>query len=260
MLTIFKPKPLVDNATHLWMIDTYRWILAEFDSEFFQQKTVLVLPTNEFFPGKVESITDYARLVLSQLCKFAGLEHWPFVLVDETGVCPTQMPKLEFNNGLRGEASSLVPNYTAPQQLPIQFTSTQLNQPQHLIASISHQMAQHLTLQNGSLPPGEQEFWSQATEVLATAMGFGVMQANSSYEFRGGCSSCFNPNAVRQSSLTEADNVYALAIFSLLKDIDHNLVKKHLKSHLRPFYKRAIKQLEDSGDLVALKQQKLLGN
>jgi len=259
MLSFFQSKPLVDESTHSWMIDTYKWILNEFNRDYFFNETQLIKPTNDFFPGKVGSIEEFASIILTKISEYAGVQHWPFIVKEEQQTCAVQPPKLSFKNGLRGNGSDLVPNYTSNNQIQLVFRGQQINQPQHLIASLSHQIAQYLALHTSTLPPGDNEYWVQATELLATAFGFGIMQANSSYTFKGGCSSCFNPNAVRQSSLTEPDNIYALAIFCQLKDIDKAEVLPHLKSHLRPLFKRALKQLSNhQQELAALKPSKLL--
>ena len=92
-------------------------------------------------------------------------------------------------------------------------------------------------------PPGGVQYWPQATELLAVYLGFGLMFANSAFTFRGGCGSCYNPAANRDAYLSEQEATYALAIFAVLKGISNSTVTRHLKSHLRGFYKKAAKEV-----------------
>jgi hypothetical protein len=93
------------------------------------------------------------------------------------------------------------------------------------------------------------------TELLAVYLGFGLMFANSAFTFRGGCGSCYNPAANRDAYLSEQEATYALAIFAVLKDISNSTVTGHLKSHLRGFYKKAVKEINQrTDDLTRLRE------
>ena len=81
------------------------------------------------------------------------------------------------------------------------------------------------------------------------------MFANSAFTFRGGCGSCYNPNAKRDAYLTEFQSVYALAIFSVLKSIPNATVTAHLKGHLKGFYRKAVKEITQSQQSLAQLQQ-----
>ena len=83
-------------------------------------------------------------------------------------------------------------------------------------------------------------------------MGFGVMLANSAYTFRGSCARCYNPRANRQASLSEAESVYALALFAHRKQIPRGDVFKHLKPYLKTSYKVAVRQIERRERALAL--------
>ena len=74
-------------------------------------------------------------------------------------------------------------------------------------------------------------------------MGFGIMFANSAVVPRaGGCGGCGGGQSpVRQVILSEEEAAYALAIFCHLKGIETKQAVKHLKKHLRGFFKSAAK-------------------
>ena len=134
------------------------------------------------------------------------------------------------------------------------FNPNQLKQPAALIASYAHQMAAVLVHYSQDEVPGGAANRPQATEVIACFMGFGLMMANSAYNFRGGCGSCHRAATDRQSMLAETDVTYALALFAELKGIPAKAVTPHLKSYLRPVYKQCVKDIRRRQDsLAALK-------
>ena len=131
---------------------------------------------------------------------------------------------------------------TAP-TIDIAFHSSQLNQPQDLIAYLVQTQANILVNQNARQAPGGQEFFTQTVDLVACFMGFGVIFANTAYQFKGGCGSCNNRQLNRQSALPELETVYALALFCVLKGSDIKTVKKSLKSHLFKPFRQAHKEI-----------------
>jgi hypothetical protein len=94
--------------------------------------------------------------------------------------------------------------------------------------------------------------------LLAIFLGFGLMFANSAYNFRGGCGSCYNPYAQRSAYLSETEATYALALFCVLKDSPNSDVTPHLKKHLRGIYRKSVRELSDNTSKVArLKQVRI---
>jgi len=175
-----------------------------------------------------------------------------------------EMPKLFFQSRLRGESAKVKTNVsanlspsisykvegeavasstTATPAIDIAFHSSQLNQPQDLIAYLVQAQAGILVNQHGMLPPGGKELLPQTIDLVACFMGFGVVFANTAYQFKGGCGSCNNRNLNRQPALPELETVYALALFCLLKGIEVKIVKKELKPHLYKAFRQAYKEI-----------------
>ena len=88
-------------------------------------------------------------------------------------------------------------------------------------------------------------------------MGFGIMFANSAIVARhGGCGGCGGGQyPVREVYLSQDEVLYALAVFCQLKSIESKKVTKHLKKHLRGFFKAAMKDSQRR-----LSHRKLLEN
>ena len=251
LLSLFKTQPFLDESTTNWILDTYAWACEQFDGKYFQSETQLILPTAEFFPDKVSSIEQMAISVFAKTLRYAGLEKWPIKLVSprdyQQNPALQKMPKLSFSGSLRGANAELVSHdfsQGATNTIYVSFNPNQINQPQDLIASFGQAFAAIIIAQRGSLPPGGQEFMPQAIDLVASFMGFGVMFANTAYQFKGGCGSCYNKYANREASLPEQEMLYCLALFSVLKNIKAKDVTPHLKAHLRGSFKKAVKELE----------------
>jgi len=233
--TFFKAKPVVDETSREWIFDTFAWCIDQLDGDFFQQNSELILPNNTFYPGSVSCVEEMAETIFANTIRYSGMTSWPIKLVSATSFTQKPMPQLFFESTLRGENCKLVNKETVP-AIEIAFHPSQLNQPQDLIAYLVQIQASILVSQNGMLAPRGKEVLAQTIDLVACFMGFGVIFANTAYQFKGGCGSCNNRNLNRQAALPELETVYALALFCVIKGCDIKMVKKELKSHLyKPF-------------------------
>ena len=250
MFGLFSSKPVLDPSESQWLSDTFNWCLDNFDSAYFYQHSVLVEPSNEFFPGRVDSVPGMAELIFERVKAYAGVSHWPTRVSDMNACAIEQQPRIVIEGPLRiadGQEDKSLPD---EQRLVIPYNPQQVSNPEGLIATFAHTLAHYMGQMAKQPPPGGVEYWPHATELLAIYLGFGLMFANSAYTFRGGCGSCYNPNANRDAYLTERQSTYALAIFSVLKQLPPAVVAKHLKSHLRGFFKQACKSVQSDPSLV----------
>lgn len=242
--SLFKSEPLLDQATVDWLFDCYDWALEQFDARTFHEETVLVLPNDRFFPGRVNSVEGMASLILDKVKAYAGVAHWPTRLVDGRQ-CSLDTPvTLLVEGGLRGSTGVAPEVVEESQRLPLAYDPALVNNPEAMIATLSHQLAHSLATLAKAPPPGGEPAWAQATEVLAVFLGFGLMFANSAFNVRlPRCGSCAPQPVDRQSFLSQYDTTYALAIFCVLKGIPNREVLPHLKASLRGFYKKAVREV-----------------
>jgi len=264
ILDLFKTKPVVEDSVHNWITDTYAWALTHLNGEFFKTESQLILPTNAFYPGRVSSVHEMAERVFKQTVKYAGMENWPLRLVQPHHAVTTDIPKLSTSRLLRGSSASITfaDTHNKPygnsfeisyggesvtslnnKVIDISYNPSQVNQPQDLVSSFTQVLASLLVMHAPEPPPGGEEYVSQAIDLVACFMGFGVIFSNTAFQFKGGCGSCNNRQANRQSTLTEVETVYSLAVFCQLKNISSADVLPHLKGHLKSTYKGAVKQL-----------------
>ncbi len=241
------PKLLISDSSATWIIDCFDWAITNFDRDEFHQRSRLILPNNQFFPGSIASVEAKAENIFQHSLKYAGLMHWPFVLSHAAPLSVAQSQhcspeKLALDNIARNSQRELS-SLSACEPISISYNRQQTIKPEDLSATYGHLFAQHLLIRSKQLPPGGNSHLLEASEVLAVCMGFGVMLANSAYTFRGGCGSCFNAAANRQSNLSEHEVVFTLALFCQFKKIDKKQATQYLKTHLRPAFAIANRQL-----------------
>ncbi|WP_198436766.1 hypothetical protein [Moritella sp. F3] len=245
MLNFFRSKPLIDDVSCEWMFDTFEWALTHFDHQEFFQRSQLIQPTNDFFPGNIDSRHGMAETIFNHVVKYAGLSHWPLQLQAPQLFSPQPPALLDLSAVLRDSSEShSLPALVASQPLAMTYNPQQASKPGDLASSYAHHLAQHVVAQSQQLPPGGAEDFNASTEIVAIFMGFGVMMANSAYTFRGGCGSCYNAQANRQATLSEDNVIFALALFCRLKGISTSDATRNLKGYLRRNFKQALKQIE----------------
>jgi hypothetical protein len=242
---LFSPKEIIDQNTQNWIFDTFAWAIENFDINVLKNDSRLVLPTNEFYPGTVSSIDEMAQAMFINTKKYTGMQNWPIQLTSNPPIAQTAIEDLRLGAIIRGEQADVALNLTS-EPLMLGYNPNQVNQPQDLIAGISQALASILVISNKALPPGGKEYLPQAIDLVACFMGFGVIFANTAYQFRGGCGSCNNASLNRQAALTEPETIYALALFCVLKKQPMKDVKGHLKTHLKKDFVNAYKSIEHS--------------
>ena len=245
-------QPLLDEEIILWLFDTYEWALTNFGADVFFKETVLVKPTNEFFGGEENTAEGMANLIFERVKAYAGVTHWPCKLVEEVSITSLSRPQIKIEGSIRGQKA--IPQVAAGEsdKFVVIYNQFQLNDPEVLIATYAHSLAYYLGLMAPTAPPGGSENLPHATELLAVFMGFGVIMANSANTRKiRSCGSCSGPAVERTNYLSEFDTCYALAIFTQLKGLDNNGVRHSLKKNLRPFFKKAVKDIESREKLYS---------
>lgn len=246
MLGLFKSRPLLDEETAHWMFDVYGWALHNFDAGVFYDETILVTPSNTHFPGRENSAQGMAELIFEKVKEYAGLGHWPCRLVNEEALTTIEPPRVVIEGALRGSKGIVPTSVDESNKLLITYHPFQLNDPEVLIASYAHMLAHYLGTMAQEPPPGDETLWPAVTEVLAVFLGFGVIMANSANTARiRSCGSCCGPAVERTNYLSQDDTTYALAIFCALKKIPAKAVTPYLKKTLHPYFKKAMKEIEN---------------
>ncbi len=225
------------------MFDSFSWALRNFDTADFFNKTVLVTPSNAHFPGSEDSAEGMANLILDKVKEYAGMQDWPFHLVDENNM-ESIPPETKLEVPVRETSGVTTTPVDLSEKFFVVYNQNQLKDPEVLISNFAHTLAHYLSATAVEPPPGGEENWHHVTELLAVFMGFGVMMANSANTAKiRSCGSCSGPAVERENFLSQFDVTYALAIFCCLKGIDARDAVQHLKPSLRSFFKKATKDV-----------------
>lgn len=252
---LLNKQPVIDPPTSEWIFEAFDWALQNFDADLFHTDTVLVRPTNEFFPGKVNSVQGMAEIIFERVKVYAGVAHWPTLVQDQSLCQLIESQQIQIQGALRGPQGVADESVDNNQRLVIPYNPQQINNPEGMIATYAHILSHHMGRMAKAPPPGGIDHWPQATELLAIFLGFGFMFANSAYNFRGGCGSCYNPYAQRDAYLSEVEATYALALFCQLKNVPNSKVTPYLKTHLRGIYRKSVKEISlQAKEIERLKQ------
>ncbi|MCW8890428.1 MAG: hypothetical protein OQL20_07210 [Sedimenticola sp.] len=250
MFNLFKKQQeVLDEASIAWQFELFAWALKEFDASLFFNQTLLVTPTNEHFPGRVDSVDGMANLIFDQVKQYAQLAHWPCRLVQQADYDPAEQEAVAIAGAIRGPGGLTQPKSEV--SLIIAFNPQQVGNPEALIGELAYALAYYLSTMASESPPGGQDNWPHACEILTVFLGFGLMLSNSAFNFRrGGCGSCASAAASRESHLSQYDLTYALALFSVLKALPEKQVLRHLKKSLRGYYKAALRDVRGRTEQV----------
>ena len=244
---LFKKDALIDEDIKNWINEVFHWARGNFGENVFQQ-TQLINPSNTHFPGRANSVEGMAEMIFDKVRQYAGMNHWPLFLVNEenvTQIPQTTLPKLQ--GPVRSFDTLLPVPVDDTNRLIVTYHPYQINDPEVLIASYAHTLAHYLGTTGTELPPGGEEHWPHVTELLAVFLGFGIMMANTAHTNKiRSCGSCAGPVVERMNFLDEFQLTYALAVFCQLKQLSAKQVTPYLKKNLIPFYKKAVKDIQNT--------------
>ena len=252
MLSWFSSKPVLDEDSIRWLFDTFLWAEQSLEPQLFYQQTSLILPNDEFFPvAKEQDHFHMAKLILNKVQEYMHLKEIPCKLIEQNAcqLEPFQLPTM--NLAIRGQ-TNLTQNIeqNEDQQLPIPYSPAQIKNPQAMIAYFAQTLSYFVLLYAPDKPEDVEENILQLSEVLAVFTGFGIIQANSAFNYHNSsCSSCSSPSNDRNSYLSQFDITYALAIFCVIKGIDKSRVLKFIKSNLKTYFKKAYQQVKARHEL-----------
>ena len=261
MLNFFKTPQVIEASTADNIFETFHWVIDNFDAATFIHHTQLVLPNSTFFPDRTNNEFDMAKALCQRILEHSGLTHWPFKMVSQDQFHQNSPPLLALDCSARPytldteAATEIAAN--SSEQLLLSYSSAMMKKPMDLVASMSNLVAQHFLVQSRQLPPAGPESFNETAEIISIFMGFGVLVANSAYTFRGSCASCYDARANRPAALSENEAVFALALFTLLKEIPASRASSDLKPYLRGTFKKAIKQIKANETAYQALQHKL---
>lgn len=236
-----KKTNFLPNEVESWQIECWRWHLkSELISTSFDQ-TPLVLPNQDFFPAVSQAGHERAMAIFDAVKRHADVADWPVKLVQQDDV-PAFLPGGAF---LEHETSCAGTFRCGEGQDPIiTYAPDQLSNPMSLIATFSHELGHYVNGYFETEPPGGWDLLEPATDVTAIALGFGLFIANNSIVhevdeqgFRVG----------KVGYLSEAERLFSLALFMLLRGFDLHDAEPYLKKHQFRSLRKAVNSIGERG-------------
>ncbi len=243
MLNLFRAKPILSDQDTEFQVATYKWLLKNFGGSDFYEATQLILPTEKFFPSKVETTDEAAIETFNTVKKYAGLQDWPCQLVaQEENIEARVAPTVTIENAPMNPLGTF--QVVDSNEITITYNPAIVSNPTQLVATYAHELAHYLTGSGWAEPPGGWDNWEFATDIAATFLGFGVFMANSAFNFQQFTdvdSQGWKYN--RSGYLSETEHIFALAVFLKLKRLPMSLALPYLKPNLKKLLKKAAKQI-----------------
>ena len=253
-----RKQPLLDPASSEWIFAAFGWALEQFGSDYFRDRTVLVTPTNMYFPDRISGNDELVTRLFARVRTLAGMQDWPCRLaVQEADPITHVAPTMLIQGAPQGPAGTFrmrAAEDGSGRHALITFNPKQVSDPEALIATFAHELAHYLAHSVDALPPGGEEFEELATDVLAIVLGFGLFTANGAFRFRQYQSTGTHGWSTRhQGYLRRDEATFALAVFCALKDIPAREVVPHLQPGLVPGFRKACREIQASEALGRLR-------
>ena len=241
MFGIFKKKPVIDTSTRNWLLGNYEWAMRNCGSDTFLEDVVLVLPTNEFFPDKIQDKTHLVRYVFEKMKKYARMEDWAIEIIEkEDNPNPVVAETLVVSGGPYDPPMDVIFPETEDEPILITYSPELANNTERLVSAFAYDISRIFCSYISEEPPGGEEIFGHNVELTAVFLGFGIILANSAFQFQ----QYTNIGSQGWSSssvgfLSQHELTYALAIFCELKAIENSMIDKCLKKSLLPYFKLA---------------------
>jgi hypothetical protein len=244
----FSRKPVIDADTAGWHADNFAWLLRHFGGQETLTQTTLVLPKPGFFRFDGNRDHAFAQSLFEQVKTYCGMAEWDIDLI------PDDNPIAELSARPLGmlepqpQKHNLGTFSFSENRIQITYATTQLRQPDCLIATFAHELA-HCLLATAREPlPCEDDEIEFLTDLAAVYLGFGVFLANTRFAFEGSNEGWRFKGG---GYLPEADLIFALGLFLRAKKLDPDAACAALKPHLAKLLKRAVRDLSDQSAYVA---------
>lgn len=245
MFGLFKKKPIIDNSARTWLLDSYEWAMRSCGSDTFFENVELILPNSDFFPEKVSDDKQLVRYVFESMKKYAGLDDWPIEIIEKSS---NPNPVVAETLVVTGTPYDPPMDVIFPEQdddpILIEYSLELAGNPERLVSAFAYDLSRIFCSYMTEEPPGGEELLGHNIELTAGFLGFGIIMANSTFQFQQYTN--VDSQGWASSSvgyLSQYELTYALAIFCELKKIETNYIENTLKNTLLPYFKLAREEL-----------------
>jgi hypothetical protein len=246
----FTRKAVVDADTAAWHVENFAWLVRQFGGATGLAHSKLVLSTPGFFVADGESGHALARRIFDQVKAYCGMSDWEADLVADDNPLADQ-GALSLAT-VAPQRHALGTFGVAGNRIMISYVPALLKRPDHLIATLAHELAHYLLATTRDRPPCEEDEREFLTDLAAVYLGFGVFLANARFRHESYQAGPLQGWRIGHSGyLPEPDLIFALALFIQTKAVDPNPALACLKPHLATMLRRTLRDLAKRAAMVA---------
>lgn len=215
----------------------------------------VILPAAEDFPDVYDKTPEAAALLFQRICGYMKVDRSTIdleVFSDETEELRSTLPHWSGQSpGCAGfYTHDGADGYEPGKRMLVAIRSTQLRDPQDLVATMAHELG-HVILLGGGLMSSTMPDHEPMTDLLTVFLGLGIFTANSAGRFtQWQDDRQYGWSMRRLGYLPEEIYGYALAKFALERGEHKPQWAKHLSTNVRAYCNRSRKWLAKNPDYI----------
>jgi len=157
----FKPACPLATAEKVWVERRMAWLAATLGADRLKNAPVIE-PTDEFFPEEYEQQTPDAERIFRKTCRWMSID--------------PQRVQLEIRERISEEDP--LGQYFQGTPSRVLVRSSELADPESLVATIAHELAHEVLLGGGHLQDNNEDL-ERLTDLATVYFGLGIFSANS---------------------------------------------------------------------------------
>ncbi|MGN6368579.1 MAG: hypothetical protein ACTHN5_09990 [Phycisphaerae bacterium] len=227
----------VDPMAKAWIERRLRWLMDEFGSDLFLNARN-ILPTNDFFPDKIESPEQGATVLVERTCEYMRV---PTSTIELDFFSDKGRPQLVNSEGhALGGAAGLYSEGDG--RFHIHINRSQLHDPMHLVGTIAHELA-HVRLLGENRISRDAFDNELLTDLTVVFHGMGIFLANVPRNWQSDNKRWPGTDLVRPEYMSLPMFAYALALRSQMRFETSFKWTKHLRPAVRAEFKQSMRFL-----------------
>ncbi len=237
----------IDEETRIWMENALIWLIKQFGEDRIT-KEGMILPTQDFFPLKFDGSKQIALQILNIVSTKMNIDPNKILLEfyneqlleikSDTGfsLFTQQYEDGKYSSGLYGGEDTTG-------KFLIALETSQLSEPEKLIATLAHELAHIKILGEGRLKENDEYL----TDLTTVFFGFGIFNANASFKFYSGYDKW---SYSKQGYLTQQEWGYALALYSYIRYEETPAWLQYITPNIQSDFKKSYSYIKDNTDKV----------
>ncbi len=241
MFGLFAPKCPVDIYDKTWIERQMRWLVQVLGVDRIQQ-TLIVTPTDDFFPERYDKEGDNAWYIFQQIA------HHLQVDINELELAI--LPRLVDTTGTGFDERPIAITEEEKETKVVKIVGSLLESPMKMIATFAREFCRHILLTRNIITE-ETEGREKIIDLASILLGFGIFNANAAILETP------PPNTIaswwtvgRVGELEGRVRGYALAIWAFLRDDNKPAWRHHLRGDASHAFETGLKYLKKTNDTL----------